>query len=273
MKVCEMLDFVKKELEKVGIFDDAEAEWLVALALDIKRSAVFSNQELSCGQEKKVLKYLERRKKHEPLAYIHGTAEFFGIELEVNNNVLIPRPETEELVLKAIRDTNSSDEILDLCTGSGAIAIAVKKNTGATVVASDISKKAIEIASKNAKNNNLDIEFVCSNLFKNLQDRVFDKILSNPPYISEEEFEVLETDVKDFEPKLALVAKNNGLEIYEKIIGEAPKFLKSKGKIYFEIGHKQADEVCKMLEKDFEDILVFKDLEGKDRIVVAQIKS
>ncbi len=269
MKTYQMLEKVKKELCEVGICEDAEAEWLVALALCEKRSESHSQKELSKRQERRIEKFLKQRKKHKPLAYVTKSAEFFGFDFFVNKNVLIPRPETEELVDMIQKQINDQTKLLDIGTGSGAIAITLQKLTNAEVVAVDISKKAIFVAKKNAKKLDAKVDFVCSNLFENLQGQVFDVIVSNPPYVSESEFLTLEKDVKDFEPKLALVAENDGMKIYEEIIKEAPKYLTKNGKIFFEIGHTQAERMEKLLEKDFGNITIKKDLEGKDRMVFA----
>lgn len=269
MKTYQILERVKSELQKVGIFDDAEAEWLVALALKKKRSESHSSDELSKRQEKRIEKFLKQRKKHKPLAYVLKSAEFFGFDFFVDKNVLIPRPETEELVELVSKNINKNSQVLDIGTGSGAIAITLQKLTNASVLAVDISRKALSVAKKNAKKLDANVEFLRSNLFENLCEKTFDVIVSNPPYISEDEFKTLDKDVRDFEPKLALVTENDGLAIYEKIINQAPKHLSENGKIFFEVGHMQAEKVKSLLEKDFENITIKKDLEGKNRIVFA----
>lgn len=272
MKTYEMLEKVKKQLAEVGIFDNAESEWLVALAIGKKRSEAHSQKQLTSEQEQKILFFLEQRKTHKPLAYIVGNAEFYGYEFFVCEDVLIPRPETEELVSLVKNSLKGNERVLDIGTGSGAIAIALKKQTNAIVTAVDISQKAIDVATFNAQKNNAEIEFVLSDLFSGVSNRVFDVIVSNPPYIAQSEFEELEADVKEFEPKLALVAQNDGLAIYEKIISQAPRHLAKGGKIFFEIGYAQAEKVSKMLESDFENIKIIKDLEGKNRMISATKK-
>ena len=272
MKVYQMLEKVKNELQSVGISDSAEAEWLVALALSQKRSFSHSEKELSETEEQKILNFLEERKTNKPLAYIVGNQEFFGYSFLVSQDVLIPRPETEELVLLVKNNISSNEKVLDIGTGSGAIAIVLAKETNARVTAVDISEKALAVAKKNAKTLNAKVDFVRSDLFENLDGKIFDIIVSNPPYISEDEFVNLEKNVKDFEPKLALVADHNGFAIYEKIIEKAKNHLSENGKIFFEIGYSQAKEIVKLLEKDFENIQIIKDLEGKDRMVMATRK-
>lgn len=272
MKVYQMLEKVKKELESAKICDTAEAEWLVALALSKKRSFAHSERELTKREEHKILSFLEERKQNKPLAYIAGNQEFYGYTFVVNQDVLIPRPETEELVCLVKNNISRNEKVLDIGTGSGAIAIVLAKETNAVVTAVDISKKALKVAKENAKRLDAKVVFVCSDLFENLGGQVFDIIVSNPPYISENEYENLEKDVKDFEPKLALVANDNGFEIYERIISQAKNHLSENGKIFFEIGFSQAEKIKKLLEKDFENIKIFKDLEGKDRMVMASRK-
>lgn len=272
MKVYQILEKVKKELESVNICDSAEAEWLVALAIGENRASSHSDRELSCEEENHILEFLKQRKMHKPLAYIAKNADFYGYLFNVNENVLIPRPETEELVCLVLKNIKQGERVLDIGTGSGAIAIVLAKESNAVVTAIDVSEKALEVAKENAKNLGVNVEFVLSDLFENLEGEKYDKIVSNPPYISENEFQMLESDVKDFEPKLALVADNNGLEIYEKIIKKAPEHLTKNGEIYFEIGYSQAESVKKLLEKDFENIKIYKDLEGKDRMIFASRK-
>ena len=272
MKVFEMLNHIKKELAQVGILDNAESEWLLALALNVKRNTLRTLTELSESQVENVKKALEKRKKHIPLSYIFEEADFYGFKFKVNENVLIPRPETEELVELILKNAEDNMSILDIGTGSGAIAITLAKKTQAKVTAVDISKEALKIASENAKSNGANVEFIHSDLFQNLKGRKFDIIVSNPPYISEEEYSQLMPEVKNFEPKLALVCGEDGYAIYRKIIEKAPLFLNKNGKIYFEIGYKQADKIAEMLEKKFKDIVVKKDLQGLDRMVYATIK-
>ncbi len=263
-----MTNYAKRELSTLEN-PSAEAEWLVALTLNKRRSDAMLSDEISKRDENKIIKNVARRKRGEPLAYIVGDAEFFGLRLFVNRHVLIPRPETEELVECALSFIQKGQSVLDIGTGSGAIAIAIKKFTGAAVTAVDKSRSALKLAKKNADFHNACIEFLESDLFEAVKNRKFDIIISNPPYISPSDYEKLEKTVKDFEPKLALFAKKNGLEFYEKIIMNAKEHLNENGKIFFEVGQGEASEVKKLLEKDFRDIKIKKDLEGIDRIVYA----
>ena len=274
MKIKQMLEKVKGELAGAGITDSAEAEWLVALTLNIKRSEVYSlgESELTNQQQEALEEALKKRKQHIPLAYIIGDAEFYGLKFTVSENVLIPRPETEEVVSEALKYINSNSKVLDIGTGSGAIAVTVAKKKGAKVAAVDISEKALEIARENAKNNQVNVEFMQSDVFSSLKHKKFDVIISNPPYISESEYETLMPEVKNFEPKIALVAEDEGMSIYKQIINEAPEHLEKNGVIVFEIGYNQGKEIQKLLEKDFKEIKILKDLQGNDRIALARLK-
>lgn len=273
MKRKEAVIFAKEVLSAVSSECVAEAEWLIALLLNIRRSEVYSDIELTKEQEKSFNFALKEREKGVPLAYIFHCANFYGYDLEVDPNVLIPRPETEELVELIIKQGVSKNQtILDVGTGSGAIAIALKKETGAKVFAIDISEGALKIAKTNAVRNNAKINFILSDLFENVGDLKFDIIVSNPPYIDEVEYNQLEHSVKDYEPKSALFGGKDGLYFYREIINNAPKYLKDSGKIFFEIGYNQAKAVSEMLKKDFTEINIKKDLQGKDRMVYARLK-
>ena len=203
--------------------------------------------------------------------YIVGNVNFYGNIIEVNNKVLIPRFETELLVEKTIKYINAmfndcNINVLDIGTGSGCIAITLKRELGCKVTGIDISKEALEIAKVNAKNNDVDIEFIFSDVFSNVKDK-FDVIISNPPYIREDE--EIEDIVKNNEPHLALYAKNRGLYFYDKILSQCKKYLNDNFLMSFEIGFEQGDEVKKLVYKylDDVDVSVEKDYSGKDRFV------
>lgn len=203
--------------------------------------------------------------------YIVGNVNFYGNNIEVNKNVLIPRFETELLVDKTLkyireifRDKNIS--ILDIGTGSGCISIAVKKELEGNVVGVDISEDALEVAKNNALNNNVDVKFILSDVFSNIKDK-FDVIISNPPYIGEDE--VIEDIVRNNEPHLALYAKDNGLYFYDKILSECIDYLNDKFLIVFEIGCEQGSDVRELAYKYLDNIKVWveKDYSDKDRFV------
>lgn len=206
----------------------------------------------------------------EPIQYLIGYVDFYGNKICVNSDVLIPRYETELLVEKTVSLVNkyfdNKINILDLCTGSGAISISLKKLINSSVTASDISQKALEVAKNNSKMNNTDINFILSDVFDNINDR-YDLIISNPPYISYNE-EIMELVSKN-EPNIALYAPDNGLYFYRKIINESDKYLNDKFIIAFEIGYTQGEEIKKIALDKYPDakVIVEKDYSDKDRYV------
>ena len=212
---------------------------------------------------------IKRLENGEPVQYIVGNVNFYGYDLEVNKNVLIPRFETEELVdytIKFIKSKFNKVDILDIGTGSGAIAISLKKETNSNVTATDISIDALEVAKSNAKKNNCDINFINTNIYDGIKDK-FDVVISNPPYIREDE--EIEDIVKNNEPNIALYAKDNGLYFYENILKGISAILKEKYLIAFEIGEKQFNDIKLIKEKylPHANIELKKDMQGRDRMV------
>lgn len=214
---------------------------------------------------------LKRLKNGEPVQYIVGNVDFFDLNLNVNKNVLIPRFETEELVEKLIKYIteyfNYPIKILDMGTGSGCIALTLKKKlNNCTVDASDISIKALEVARENAKKNNLDVNFIESDIFNNINSK-YDCLVSNPPYIAYDE-EIMDI-VKNNEPKNALYADNNGLYFYEQILKNVKDYLKKKNIIAFEIGEHQGEKIKNIALKYFPNskVIIEKDLQLRDRFV------
>ena len=213
---------------------------------------------------------LERLEQGEPIQYIVGNVDFYHSNFKITKDVLIPRFETEELVDKTINYIKmylkEPLNIVDLGTGSGCIAISIKKEIDCNMDAVDISKKALEIARMNAKENNVDINFYCGSFLEPLNKK-YDVIISNPPYISYDE-EIMDV-VKNNEPALALYADNNGLSCYEEILKNVSKYLSDKSIIAFEIGYKQGNTIKSMVEKYLPNarISIEKDLQGKDRFI------
>lgn len=231
----------------------------------------------------KDLKYLEkyykgdielakkRLEEGEPIQYIIGNVNFFGYTIDVNKNVLIPRFETEELVENTIKYINCKFklpiDILEVGTGSGCISIALKKELkNVDITATDISKEALEVAINNSKKNNVQIDFINTNIFDNVSSK-YDCIISNPPYISYDE-EIMDI-VYNNEPKLALFASNNGLYYYEEILKNAKRILKDKYLICFEIGMNQAKDIEKLVKTYLKNskIDIKKDLQNRDRMI------
>ena len=213
---------------------------------------------------------IERLQNGEPVQYIVGNVNFYGNEIKVNKNVLIPRFETEELVEYTIsyikKMFKEKINIIDLGTGSGCIAITLKKKLNSNVSAIDISKEALEVARENAKKNKVEIDFIQNDMLDNISNK-FDVIISNPPYISKNE--EIQDIVRKNEPSLALYADNEGLYYYEKIIKQAKKNLKEKSIIAFEIGYMQGDKIKKIAEQNYPkaEVVLKKDLQGKDRFI------
>ena len=219
----------------------------------------------------KLEKGLKKLEKGLPTQYIVGNVSFYGYNINVNKNVLIPRFETEELVENTLKYINKyfkgNIDVLEIGTGSGCISIALKKeNNALNITATDISKKALKVAKNNAKENNVDIKFIHTNIYKSINKK-FDVIISNPPYISYDE-EIMDV-VKNNEPHLALYAPNNGLYFYEEILKNISNILKDKYLIAFEIGEKQAKEIEKIKNKYLKNakFIVKKDMQHRDRMI------
>ncbi len=256
-----------------------DAEILLMFVLNFSRVQLFINKNyvLSDKERKFYLSLLEKRSYFMPVSYITGKREFMGLDFIVNSSTLIPRSDTEVLVEYAIDFINKNNfkSVIDIGTGSGAIAVSVANYCpSVSVTAVDISGKALETAKKNAEINNvLDrINFVESDVFKNV-DSKFDVIISNPPYIKTNVIDTLMPDVKNYEPVSALDGGDDGLFFYKKIIFECKRFLNRNGMLIFEIGHDQAFEVSELLRKsEFENIDVRQDFAGFDRVVLCVYK-
>ena len=260
------------------------AELLLSNVLGLKRIELYTQYNRVVEEEHlaKLRELVRRAGQHEPVAYLVGRAEFYSIEFEVTPDCLIPRPETELLVQRAIellRQRTGPHQVCDLCTGCGVIAVAIAKNVpDAKVIATDLSETALGVAAKNVKKHGLDerVELLCGDLFEPLIPQLdmapFDLIVCNPPYVSAAEYEKLEKNVKDYEPRTALYGGEDGLELYRRIAEQVGRFLDSDGALLLEIGYEQGSAVRELLGRTglFETIKVDKDLSGHDRIVTAQ---
>ena len=236
---------------------------------------VYDNKEIEKKEQWEYFVNIEKIANGMPLQHITHTQEFMKMYFFVNENVLIPRPDTEILVEEVITLAKTMDKpkILDLCTGSGAIGIAIAKNVPtATVYAVDISGKALEVAQKNAYNLKAKVKFVKSNLFKNLNNIKFDIIVSNPPYIKKEDIKLLSNEVQK-EPRIALDGGYDGLDFYRKIASQAIDYLKFESYLCFEIGFDQKEDVTEIIKdtKHYGDIYCKKDLYGNDRIIISKV--
>ena len=269
-KLTSLLKDTKKRFANCGI-EEEEAEWIFALTLDIPKRAINTEEKLlKIPQVKEILRIADERLTGRPLWYVMGDADFCGYKIKVDERVLIPRPETEELVMMAVAAAEEGQHVLDLCTGSGAIAIATykeleKAGRKVRMTAIDVSEKALELARENAELNEAEINFIQSDLFTRIRER-FDLIVSNPPYIPSAEIETLQREVKDFEPRLALDGGADGLEIYRKIAADVSKHLTRGGTLLMEVGAGQAEEVVKLFKGNSYSMII-KDFNGVDRYV------
>ena len=238
---------------------------------------VHDDKQLTLRQNVDYFKLIKKLIEGVPLQHITHQQEFMKLMFYVDENVLIPRPDTEilvEEVIKLAKNINAK-KILDLCTGSGAIAVSLAKYIeGSQITATDISRKALSIAKLNATNNDVEdrITFVSSDLFQNISEEKYDIIVSNPPYIKRKVIKTLDEEVKR-EPIIALDGGNDGLDFYKKIIGNAYQYLKYKGYLCLEIGYDQKDEVIDLINKEekYIDTYSKKDLFDNDRIVITKL--
>ena len=255
-----------------ALVDDAkiDAWYLLEFATGINRTLYYlrADEQLSAEQEEKYREYISVRAKHIPLQHITGVQEFMGLEFCVDEHVLIPRQDTEVLAEQVLESLEPNMKILDMCTGSGCILISLLKHgTGLCGTGVDVSEDALKIAEKNAKKFDVNANFIKSNLFDEVNEQ-FDVIVSNPPYIPTAVIEQLQDEVRFYDPRLALDGKEDGLYFYREIVKKSIKYLRQNGKLYFEIGHDQAEEVKQLMEDaGFSSVQVKKDLAGLDRVV------
>lgn len=272
------IDEVQKQgLYEINNIEDArlKTRLLMAHVLGKNKEYVIIHRDIEIGQDKidEFKKGIEKLKKGIPLAYIINYQEFMKLDFYVDENVLIPRADTEVLVESVLKQVDLKEKlnILDLCTGSGAIAISLAKYSNSNITGTDISNLALDIAKKNAKRNCTKVKFVQSNLFENVQERQWDVIVSNPPYIETEVIETLQAEVK-CEPMIALDGGKDGLDFYREIITKSLLFLKDGGLLALEIGYNQANDVVELLKSalNYNKIEVIKDLGGNNRVVLAR---
>ncbi len=248
-----------------------KARILLEYILKLSREKIVSNPniEVSDNNVESYLNKINDIKNGMPIQYITNKQEFMKLNFYVDKNVLIPQPDTEILVEKAIEICNNHGndiKILDLCTGSGAIGISIAKNIkNAKVYATDIKNTVIDIAKQNAKQNNVDnIEFIVSDMFENIQEKDFDIIVSNPPYIETDVIKTLPTEVRN-EPIIALDGGKDGLKFYKIILSEYKKYLKKDGYLLLEIGYNQAKSVGELINLNYS---IIEDLAGNDRVII-----
>lgn len=269
-----------KSILKRNAFEDSTiiAKELLSYVLKKDKSYLTINMDLSLTDEEytKFTQYINQIINGKPLQYITQKQEFMKIDFFVNENVLIPQPDTEVLVETVLEICKKYDKqnlkILDLCTGSGAIAISLSKILDIKIFASDISQKALEIAKKNNIANNTKVKFIESDLFKQINEKKFDIIVSNPPYIKNKDIKTLSKQVQN-EPYIALAGGEDGIEFYRKIIDDSYKYIKKNGFLCLEIGYDQKEDLIKLIKQNenykYENCI--KDLSNNDRCIVVRI--
>ena len=242
--------------------------------LKIPRSKILFANEIDLDKSNQILflSALERLKTHEPIQYVLGKTSFMDMEFKVNSSVLIPRPETEELVRLMLKEDLDGKEILDIGTGSGCIAISLAKNfPNSKVSALDISNDALEVAKENAKLNNVEVNFINADIFNYESEKIYDIVVSNPPYVTGHEKSSMKKNVLNFEPDLALFVDNNEpLKYYLEIINFSKYALKSKGLLFFEINKRFSDQLKTKLLNSKLNSTVKKDLAGFPRFIKAK---
>ena len=261
--------------------EESLARFLLMYMLD-ENPQLFSNnisEQLSKEKEEKYFSLIEKHIKEDvPLSHLVGFEYFYDRKFKVTKDVLSPRMETEELIYRVIEyvKTTKKDniKILDLCTGSGIIAITLKKELelkSVELIASDISEEALVVAKENAELNNADIKFIQSDIFNDIDEK-FDIIVSNPPYIDRKDEITMKTNVLNYDPHLALFAEEEGMYFYRKIVEEAKNYLNDSGVIFFEIGHDQREKITKLADMNDYHAEVYRDLNGRDRMAFLEKK-
>lgn len=287
MRIKDVLKLVEKYLVEEGV-DDARLKARILLSNTISKPKEYlithDDEDIKDATISKVFEKVMRIKEGVPIQYVTNHQEFYGLDFYVNENVLIPQPDTEILVEEAIglistclkdrliSENSTQIKVLDLCTGSGIIAISLKKKFGDGILmfGSDISREALGIAKRNAKANSTSVNYFESNLFENIEEKEFDFIISNPPYIRTNDIETLSKEVQK-EPHIALDGGEDGLDFYRKIVAESKDYLKDCGYLLLEIGYDQKESVVDILNKNgYTDVYSKKDYAGNDRIVIGK---
>ena len=260
-----------EELKNAGIEDAQSDAWILfEFATGMNRTRFWADgfSEMKPEEEAEFAKLIERRKERIPVQHLTGVQEFMGLTFMVNEHVLVPRQDTEILIEEVEKILRPGMRVLDMCTGSGCIAISLKtRHQEIECTAVDISKEALEVAEKNAEALHTEIEFLSSDMFENVEGR-YDVIVSNPPYIPTKVIETLEEEVKLHDPFGALDGKEDGLFFYRILADKSIDYLNETGYLCMEIGHDQSEDVEKMLKDNgFEQVSTKKDLSGLDRVV------
>ena len=273
MTLKEAYEYGQVQLKNAQIEDaDLDAWYLLEYVTGVSRTMYFMdmNCEVSEEEEREYFRCVETRATHVPLQHITGVQEFMGLPFYVNEHVLVPRQDTEVLVESVLDILEPEMRVLDMCTGSGCILISLMKlcNLANVIgVGADISEEALRVSRKNAEQLGVEATWIHSDLFSAVEGQ-YDVIISNPPYIRTSVIEGLKEEVKFHDPFIALDGKEDGLYFYRRIVDESPNYLKKGGKLYFEIGHDQGDDVSGLMKvAGFSGVTVKKDLAGLDRVV------
>ena len=284
MTLRDLLTEGEHALQSAGIEDwKMDAWYLMEETLQVIRTRYLMDSGRAVSEEEKTryLEQIDKRASHIPLQHLTGHQEFMGLNFQVSEDVLVPRQDTEILVEEALKYVHSGMKLLDMCTGSGCILLSIvklaaelkdcKEVTGTGV---DLSEKALKIAQENRRNLGLEqtTALLQSDLFEQVNG-TYDMIVSNPPYIASEVITTLSEEVKDHEPMMALDGGTDGLDFYRIIIEKSPAYLAPKGMLFFEIGYDQGASVSQLMEKNFENIHVIRDLAGLDRVVYGTCKA
>ena len=274
MTVLDALRAAEKQLQAIPE-PRLDAEYMLADALHTSRLMMLIDKSrvLTAAEEEAFERMMARREQREPLQYILGSQSFMGFSFKTDPRALIPRNDTEALCEEALRHIRPGDRVLDLCTGTGALGIAIKKLCPkAIVTATDISEAALSLAEENARSLQAEVRFLQGDLFAPVSGEEFEVIVSNPPYIPEALRGRLQAEVEK-EPALALFAGEDGLDFYRRIAREAPSRLSPQGWLCLEVGDGEAETVATLLKTDFESVRILPDLNGLDRVVSGQIRS
>ena len=283
--IQKLLNWVTEYLTSKGIESPRlSSELLLSNVLELKRIDLYTQFDKQVPQDQldKLHELVKCAGLYEPVAYLTGKTEFYSLELDITSDCMIPRPETELLVQRAIeflRTRSGVQYVCDLCTGSGCIAVAIAKNfPDARITATDISAAALEVADRNIEKHRLkeQVRLLCGDLFEPVIQQLdvsqFDLIVCNPPYVSTSEYENLDKNIKDYEPQSALLAGEDGMDVYQKIVEKVDDFLKPGAALMLEIGYAQGPTVRELLEQTgtFGEIKIEKDFHDNDRIVIAK---
>ncbi len=271
MTYRQLLGLGTEILDKVGITEAPIDAWRLfesVTGMDRAKYIMIEDEEAPEEEKEEYRIIIQKRAERVPLQYILGEQEFMGITFKVNSSVLVPRMDTEILVVEVQRKLESGMRLLDMCTGSGCILISLMHLVeGVTGVGSDISKQALLVAKENAVNNQIPASFICSDMFEQIEG-TYDIIVSNPPYIPTEVINTLMPEVRDFEPMRALDGHEDGLYFYRTLAKQSMNYLNDGGYLFLEIGCEQAADVTGYLTANgFTDVTVVKDLAGLDRVV------